>query len=148
MVSLPFDYKETTPSRACWSSSVRGFFSLPSISPTQNHAYPINIRGAAEPAVAPAPPPAHVEQLFATTTDRDGAFSITRKVDPPGFWIDLDIQISATLVEPAGIAAVGTLDIDAEDGTPSNEQRAFRLESGKKTSLLRNYSQATSGTSS
>ena len=41
-------YKETTPSRACWSSSVRGFFSLPSISPTQNHAYPINIRGAAE----------------------------------------------------------------------------------------------------
>ena len=48
MVSLPFDYKETTPSRACWSSSVRGFFSLPSISSTQNHAYPIDIRGAAE----------------------------------------------------------------------------------------------------
>ena len=43
-------YKETTPSRACWSSSVRGFFSLPSISPTQNRVYPINNRGAAEPA--------------------------------------------------------------------------------------------------
>ena len=41
-------YKETTPSRACWSSSVRGFFSLPSISPTQNRVYPINNRGAAE----------------------------------------------------------------------------------------------------
>lgn len=76
-----------------------------------------------------------MEQLFATTTDRDGSFSITRKVDPPGFWIDLNVQISATLLEPAGVAAVGTLDIDAEDGTPSNEQRAFRLESGKKTSL-------------
>ena len=41
-------YKETTPSRACWSSSVRGFFSLPSISPTQNRVYPINNRGAAD----------------------------------------------------------------------------------------------------
>ena len=27
---------------------MRGFFSLPSISSTQNHAYPINTRGAAE----------------------------------------------------------------------------------------------------
>ena len=48
MVSFVLGYKETTPSRACWSSSVRGFFSLPSISPTQNRVYPINNRGAAE----------------------------------------------------------------------------------------------------
>ena len=50
MVSLLLDYKETTPSRACWSSSVRGFFSLPSISSSQNRPYPINIRGAADTA--------------------------------------------------------------------------------------------------
>ena len=81
------------------------------------------------PAVAPAAPPAHVEQLFATTTD-DSSFSITRKVDPPGFWIDLDVQKSATAWNLAGIAAVAMLDIDAEDSTPSNDLTKLRVESG------------------
>lgn len=76
-----------------------------------------------------------MEELIKAPTDQNGYFSVTKTVDPKGFWINVDVKLWATLVEPTDVVAVGTLDIDAEDGSPSNEEKKFRLESGKKTSL-------------
>ena len=76
-----------------------------------------------------------MEELLETTTDENGYFSVTKTIDPPGFWLSVGVEIWAKLIEPASVVATGTLDIDATDGSPSNQEKKFRLESGKNTSL-------------
>ena len=69
-------------------------------------------------------------------TDANGYFSVTWKEDPPGFaWIEKRVHIWMTLLEPPGTSVHGTLDIDATDGTPSNQEKNFTAQSGQETSL-------------
>jgi hypothetical protein len=57
-------------------------------------------------------------------TDENGYFSKTVPFDPPGP-IGLTVRLSATLLAPFATGLWGSLDIDAKDGAPSNQQRPF-----------------------
>ena len=58
------------------------------------------------------------------TTDENGYFSKTVPFNPPGPFA-LTVHLSATLLSPFATGLWGSLDIDARDGAPSNQQRAF-----------------------
>lgn len=57
-------------------------------------------------------------------TDENGYFSKTVPFNPPGP-IGLTVRLSAKLVSPFATGLWGSLDIDARDGDPSNQRRAF-----------------------
>jgi len=57
-------------------------------------------------------------------TDKNGYFSKTINYDPPGPFA-LTVTLSAKLLSPFATAVRGELDIDAADGNPSNQKRAF-----------------------
>ena len=59
-------------------------------------------------------------------TDENGYFSKTVPFNPPGPFA-LTVHLSATLLSPFATGLWGSLDIDARDGAPSNERRAFVL---------------------
>lgn len=58
------------------------------------------------------------------TTNANGVFNRTTPFNPPGPF-GLTIRLSATLLSPRSTGLWGTLDIDAKDGNPSNQKRAF-----------------------
>lgn len=81
-------------------------------------------------------------------TDRNGYFSKTINYDPPGPF-QLTVTLAATLLSPFATLVRGELDIDAADGRPSNQKRAFlawhsekvevgswRLDGGKNVIVL------------
>ena len=71
-----------------------------------------------------------------TKTDANGYFSVTRTEDPPGpAWIEMSVRLWVTLLEPQDTNIHGTLDIDAADGTPSNQEKNFTARSGKEACL-------------
>ena len=57
-------------------------------------------------------------------TDENGYFSKTVPFNPPGPF-GLTVRLSATLLSPFATGLWGSLDIDAADGKPSNQRRAF-----------------------
>ena len=57
-------------------------------------------------------------------TDENGYFSKTIPFDPPGPFA-LTVRLTATLLSPFATGIWGSLDIDARDGAPSNQQRQF-----------------------
>jgi hypothetical protein len=57
-------------------------------------------------------------------TDENGYFSKTVRYNPPGPF-PIVVRLSATLLDPFGTGLWGALDIDAEDGSPSNQKRSF-----------------------
>ncbi len=57
-------------------------------------------------------------------TDENGYFSRTVRYNPPGP-IGLTVSLAVTLVSPFATGLWGELDIDAEDGEPSNGKRRF-----------------------
>ena len=57
-------------------------------------------------------------------TDENGYFSKTVPFDPPGPF-GVTVRLSATLLAPFATGIWGSLDIDAKDGAPSNQRRAF-----------------------
>ena len=58
------------------------------------------------------------------STDENGYFSKTISYNPPGPF-GVSVHLSATLLSPSATSVWGNLDIDAKDGKPSNQQRAF-----------------------
>src|SRR5215213_4816750 len=57
-------------------------------------------------------------------TDENGYFSKTVSFNPPGPF-GLTVHLTATLLSPFATGVWGSLDIDARDGQPSNQMRAF-----------------------
>jgi hypothetical protein len=57
-------------------------------------------------------------------TDENGYFSKTVPFNPPGPF-GLTVHLSVTLLSPFATGLWGSLDIDARDGAPSNQRRAF-----------------------
>ena len=57
-------------------------------------------------------------------TDENGYFSKTIPFNPPGPFA-LTVRLTATLLSPFATGLWGNLDIDAKDGSPSNQKRAF-----------------------
>jgi hypothetical protein len=57
-------------------------------------------------------------------TDEHGYFSKTVPFNPPGP-LGLTVRLSATLLAPFATGVWGALDIDALDGAPANDKRAF-----------------------
>jgi hypothetical protein len=68
-------------------------------------------------------------------TDANGYFSKTvSPFNPPGPF-GLTVRLSATLLSPFATGLWGYLDIDAADGSPSNEKRAFVVWHSEKVEL-------------
>ena len=77
---------------------------------------------------------------YETVTDDNGHFSIRKTIDPLfppdlGALTDRAVELRAKLIEPAGIVVHATLDIDAADGTPSNQEKKFQATSNHEISL-------------
>ena len=76
---------------------------------------------------------------YETETDDNGYFCITEKIGPLGpdlgSLTDRTVELRANLLEPDGIVVHATLDIDAADGTPSNQEKKFKAESHQETLL-------------
>lgn len=58
------------------------------------------------------------------TTNANGVFSKTTPFNPPGPF-GVTVKLSARLLLPSATGLWGTLDVDAKDGNPSNQKRAF-----------------------
>ena len=67
-------------------------------------------------------------------TDEYGRFHKTEKVNPPGWW-EMTVELRAQLLEPSGTCVHGTLDIDAVDGDPSNNEKSFKVCHGQTMPL-------------
>lgn len=67
-------------------------------------------------------------------TDANGKFQQTSRFDPPGPF-DLRVALSGKLTSPPATRVDGVLDIDAADGTPSNQAKHFRATTGQLVSL-------------
>jgi hypothetical protein len=57
-------------------------------------------------------------------SDENGYFSKTVRFDAPGA-SGMTVRVSATLLSPSATGLWGSVHIDAKDGKPSNETRAF-----------------------
>ena len=81
------------------------------------------------------------EQVYEieATTDQNGYFGVTKVVDPenPLFVPDINVtvELRAKLISPEDVEVTGTLDIDAEDGNPSNMGKSFTMKSDEEISL-------------
>ncbi len=62
-------------------------------------------------------------------TDDNGYLHKTHKYNPPGPF-SLSVELSAKIIQPAATTVQGELDIDATDGSPSNQKKAFRVTTG------------------
>lgn len=71
---------------------------------------------------------------FQVQTDINGYFMHSSKIDPPGWW-ELNVDLTANLLEPAETTVNGILDIDADDGNPSNSEKKFIIRQGEEISL-------------
>ena len=78
-----------------------------------------------------------MSRTFEPPTDDNGYFSVTEKYDPKGWSPSFKIKIWVKLIEPNGTTIHGTLDIDADDGSPSNLARSFEVASGQEEYLGR-----------
>ena len=80
---------------------------------------------------------ANMTYTYETRTDPNGYFSITKKIDPwPPDWLpDQLVELSARLIEPDGITVHVTVDIDASDGTPFNQEKKIEAASNQEVSL-------------
>jgi hypothetical protein len=67
-------------------------------------------------------------------TDENGYFSRTIRFNPPGP-LGVTVHLSVTLLSPFATGIWGDLDIDAADGKPSNEKRAFMVWHSEKVEL-------------
>lgn len=67
-------------------------------------------------------------------TDANGYFSKTIAYNPPGPF-QLTVRLAATLVSPFATLVRGEMDIDAADGKPSNQRRAFLAWHSEKVEL-------------
>ena len=78
---------------------------------------------------------------YSVQTDGNGYFSISRTIDPGPLAElllgrrDRTVTFSVKLTEPDGIEVYGTVDVDAEDGSPSNAKKEFRVRSNEEKSL-------------
>lgn len=82
-------------------------------------------------------------------TDDNGYFKQTTVFDPPGPF-PLRVNLTVTMTEPAATEVLAALDIDAEDGNPTNQEKQFvhatgdfvalgswRLDGGRNIDVLR-----------
>ena len=67
-------------------------------------------------------------------TDQNGDLQKTVDFNPPGPF-DLRVSLAAKLLEPANTTVEGELDINAADGSPSNEPKRFVLTTDQQTQL-------------
>lgn len=67
-------------------------------------------------------------------TDENGYFHRTEQFRPP-MPFPITVRASAVLRRPDGTAVSGSIDVDAADGDPSNEERKFVLQLGESVSL-------------
>lgn len=67
-------------------------------------------------------------------TDRNGELQQTVHFNPPGPF-NLTVRLAAKLLEPANTTVEGELNIDAADGSPSNESKRFVVATGQQTQL-------------
>ncbi len=71
---------------------------------------------------------------FSVETDANGFFQKTHTFDSPAFW-DMTVDLRAKLAAPADTCIIGTVDIDAADGTVLNQEKNFRVCHGEKFKL-------------
>ena len=74
------------------------------------------------------------KMIFSTRTDSQGYFQETQCFNPPGPF-DLSVKLSARLKKPRDTTVLGSIDIDAADGNPTNQERKFRIGDGEKHNL-------------
>lgn len=74
------------------------------------------------------------EITISLESDGNGRFQSTREFNPPGF-LNLTVDLIATLRSPADTTVIGEMDIDAKDGSPANNARPFRAATGDRVSL-------------
>jgi len=67
-------------------------------------------------------------------TDQNGDLQRTEIYNPPGPF-DLRVRLAAKLLEPANTTVEGEVDIDAVDGSPSNQKKRFVLTTGQQIPL-------------
>ena len=67
-------------------------------------------------------------------TDSNGYFQKTVKYNPPAPF-NLTVKLTARLLRPGDLTVQGELDIDAADGNPSNQAKAFVVKSGDRVDL-------------
>jgi hypothetical protein len=68
------------------------------------------------------------------TTDGDGYFHKTERLNPPGR-LNMTVDLKAKLVRPESTQVSATIDIDAADGSPANQEKRFVLTTGQSVSL-------------
>lgn len=73
---------------------------------------------------------------ISVTTDQNGAFSRRETFNPPGPF-GVTVELKATLLTPSDTTVSGTVDVDATDGKPQNQEKKFDLTVGKQVSLGR-----------
>lgn len=65
------------------------------------------------------------------STDNNGYFNQTTVFDPPGqFPFPLRVNLTVTMNEPVATEVIAVVDIDAEDGNPTNQEKQFVLATG------------------
>ena len=65
---------------------------------------------------------------FEIETDDQGAYSVTKTVNPPGpEFLTFTVEVTARILSPAGARVVGTVDIDGAAGKPRNTEHGFVL---------------------
>jgi hypothetical protein len=67
-------------------------------------------------------------------TDANGYFQKTVQYNPPGPFA-LTVKLAARLLRPGDLTVHGELDIDAADGNPANQAKAFVVKSGDRVDL-------------
>jgi len=67
-------------------------------------------------------------------TDENGRFQQTQTYNPPGPF-SITVQLEVELLSPTDTVVSGELDIDAVDGSPTNQSKKFLAEPGKRISL-------------
>lgn len=67
-----------------------------------------------------------MKKTFSITTDPEGNYKKAESAPVPFIPIQ-NVDIKARLLNGAGMRVDGTIDIDAEDGSPSNEAKSFTL---------------------
>lgn len=67
-------------------------------------------------------------------TDSAGAFDERKTYNPPVIF-PVTVKISVKLESPPGVKAKVSLDIDAEDGDPTNTEKTFEISTGETVDL-------------
>ncbi len=71
---------------------------------------------------------------FSVETDANGFFQKTEIFDSPIPW-DTTVDLRAKLKAPADTCIVGSVDVDAADGTVLNQEKNFRVCHGERLKL-------------